>query len=292
MFEIFEHVKKVALSPLPVLVLGESGVGKELIARAIHHDSERADRPFVPINCGAIPETMLESELFGFEKGAFTGAHARKLGLLEIANQGTLFLDEVCELPPALQSKLLRVIETGRFFRIGGVKEIQVDVKFISASNKDVKSEAENGRFRSDLYYRVSALSLSIPPLRDRKEDVPLLVDHIMKQNAAFKHKSFDKEALQVLTDYAWPGNVRELLNVVHRTLLLSKKDLIGLEDLPLDLISNPTVSGKRLEDVERDHILRVLKEVGGQKGKAAEILGVDPKTLYRKLLGYGINGS
>ncbi len=289
MFEIFEHVKKVALSPFPALIYGESGVGKELVARAIHHDSERADRPFVPINCGAIPENMLESELFGFEKGAFTGANAKKLGLLEIANHGTLFLDEICELTLPLQGKLLRVIETGRFFRIGGVKEVQVDVKLVSATNKDIKREVEIGHFRADLYYRVSALTLHIPPLRERKEDIPLLVNHIIKNNPAFRGKSFSNEALKILAEYTWPGNVRELLNVVHRTLLLSKNDLIGPDDLPIDLIADPKVSGKRLEDIEREHILQVLKEAGGQRGKAAEILGVDPKTLYRKLLSYGV---
>jgi DNA-binding NtrC family response regulator len=292
MFEIFEQVKKVAPSPFPVLIFGESGTGKELVARAIHHGSERADRPFVPINCGAIPENMLESELFGFEKGAFTGAHAKKLGLLEIANQGTLFLDEICELTSPLQGKLLRVIETGRFFRIGGIKEVQVDVKVVSATNKDIKSEAEGGRFRADLYYRISALSLSIPPLRERKEDIVLLIDHVIKNNPAFKGKSFSHGALNVFADYAWPGNVRELLNVVYRILLLSKNNVIGSDDLPNDLIANPKASGARLEDVEREHILKVLKEVGGQRGKAAEILGVDPKTLYRKLLSYGVNES
>ncbi len=291
MFEIFDHVKRVALSPFPTLIYGESGVGKELLARAIHHDSERADRPFVPINCGAIPENMLESELFGFEKGAFTGANAKKLGLLEIANHGTLFLDEICELTLPLQGKLLRVIETGRFFRIGGIKEVQVDVKFVSATNKDVKREVEMDRFRADLYYRVSALTLQIPPLRDRKEDIPLLVNHIIKNNPAFRHKSFSNEALKILANYTWPGNVRELFNVLHRTLLLSKNDLIGPDDLPIDLTLNPKAAGRRLEDVEREHILKVLKEAGGQRGKAAEILGVDPKTLYRKLLGYGENG-
>jgi two-component system, NtrC family, response regulator AtoC len=291
MFEIFENIKILALSPFPVLISGESGTGKELVARAMHHGSERADRPFVPINCGAIPENMLESELFGFERGAFTGAHAKKLGLLEIANQGTLFLDEICELTPPLQGKLLRVIETSRFFRIGGIKEVQVDVKVVSATNKDVKSEVEGGRFRADLYYRISALALHIPPLRERKEDIPLLIDHVIKSNPPFKGKSFRNEALKILAEYAWPGNVRELLNVVYRILLLSKNDLIGPDDLPIDLIAYPKISGRRLEDVEREHILQVLQEVGGQRGKAAEILGVDPKTLYRKLLSYGVNG-
>jgi len=289
MLEILDHVKTVAVSDFPVLIYGGSGVGKELIARAIHDASRRAEGPFIPINCGAIPENMLESELFGHEKGSFTGAYARKLGLLEIAHRGTLFLDEIGEMNLSLQGKLLRVIETGTFFRVGGTKEIVVDVKILSATNKDIKSELDKGGFRSDLYYRISTLTLNIPPLRERKEDIPLLVERTIQTNAGFKNKKFSKEALKVLSEYPWPGNVRELQNVVHRTLLLSKNDVIEPRDLPADLTEGPGVSGRRLEDVERETILKVLKEVGGQKGKAAEILGVDPKTLYRKLLSYGV---
>lgn len=290
MLEILDHVRTVAMSDFPVLIYGGSGVGKELIARAIHDASKRAEGPFIPINCGAIPENMLETELFGHEKGAFTGAHARKLGLLEIAHHGTLFLDEISELSSSLQGKLLRVIETGTFFRVGGTKEIVVDVKILSATNKDIKSEMERNNFRSDLYYRISTLTLSIPPLRERRDDIPLLVEHTIQSNPGFKNKEFSNEALKVLFEYPWPGNVRELQNVVHRTLLLSKNDVIEPPDLPADLIADPKGSGRRLEDVERDHILKILKEAGGHKGKAAEILGVDPKTLYRKLLSYGIS--
>jgi DNA-binding NtrC family response regulator len=289
MIELLETLRKLAESEFPVLVYGESGVGKELIAKAIHGASKRADGPFIPINCGAIPENMLESELFGYERGAFTGAHAKKLGLLEIATHGTLFLDEICELTLPLQGKLLRVIETGRFYRLGGVREADVDVKFVSATNKDIKSELEKGYFRADLYYRISTLTLSIPPLRERREDIPLLVNHQIKKNPAFKHKRFSEGALKILSEYPWPGNVRELQNVVHRTLLLSRNDVIEPYDLSADLMAALKGSGKRLDDVEKEHILKVLKEVGGQKGKAAEILGMDPKTLYRKLLGYGI---
>jgi two-component system, NtrC family, response regulator AtoC len=289
MLELLENLKKLAESEFPVLICGESGVGKELIAKAIHDASPRAEGPFVPINCGAIPENMLESELFGYEKGAFTGAFAKKLGLLEIANHGTLFLDEICELTLPLQGKLLRVIETGKFFRLGGVKETTVDVKFVSATNKDIKSVVEKGDFRADLYYRISTLTVSIPPLRERRDDIPLLVEYQIKNNPAFKHKTFSTAALRILSEYSWPGNVRELQNVVHRTLLLSRNDVIGPYELPTDLTGDSPVSGKRLEDVEREHILKVLKEVGGHKGKAAEILGVDPKTLYRKLLSYGV---
>jgi DNA-binding NtrC family response regulator len=286
--EILENIDKIALSDFPVLISGESGTGKELFSRAVHEASRRAEGPFIPINCAAIPENMLESELFGHEKGAFTGAHARKLGLLEIANGGILFLDEIGDLPSLLQGKLLRVIETGLFFRVGGVKEVRTDVKFVSATNKDIKTEVDKGSFRGDLYYRISALSIFIPPLRERKEDIPLLVDHFSRINPAFKNKGFSPEALDVLCEYGWPGNVRELQNVVHRTLLLSKKDTIDPEDLPADLSAAPRPSSSRLEDVEREHILKVFKEVG-HKGKAAEILGMDPKTLYRKLLSYGV---
>jgi DNA-binding NtrC family response regulator len=290
MLEILETVKKVAVSDLPVLIYGESGVGKELVAKAIHDTSKRVDKPFIPINCGAIPETMLESELFGHEKGAFTGAYTKKLGLLEIANNGTLFLDEIGELTLQLQGKLLRVIETGSFFRVGGIKEMRVDVKFVSATNKDLKKEVETGNFRPDLFYRITALILRIPPLRERKEDIPLLIEHIIKSNTAFKDKKLSKKALNILSGYTWPGNVRELQNVIHRAFLLSKGDIIGPHDLPSDLISDQRIPIKRLEDVEREHILKVLREVDGKRGKAAEILDVDPKTLYRKLSHYGIN--
>lgn len=290
MLEILETVKKVAMSDLPVLLHGESGVGKELIAKAIHDASERTEKPFIPINCGAIPENMLESELFGYEKGAFTGAHARKLGLLEIANNGILLLDEIGELPQQLQVKLLRVIETGVFYRIGGTKDIKVDVKFISSTNKDLKAAVEKNNFRADLYYRISALTLHIPPLRERKEDIPLLVEHFTKTNPDSRHKQFSKEALSTLFEYSWPGNVRELKHVVHRILLLSKNDTIERNDLPSDIITTTKAGGSRLEDLEREYILKVIKDAGGHRGKAAEILGIDPKTLYRKLLHYRIN--
>lgn len=289
MLELLETIKKVSSSDLPILISGESGVGKELIAKTVHNSSNRSEGPFIPINCGAIPDTMLESELFGHEKGAFTGAHAQKLGLLEIANRGTLFLDEIAELTPQLQGKLLRAIETGTFFRVGGVREITVDVRFVSATNKDIKKEVKAGTFRSDLYYRISALTFHIPPLRERREDIPLLVEHIISKNANFKNRNISKKAIKVLSEYEWPGNVRELQNVMHRALFLAKRDVIEPADLPFDMISRYEMSGARLEDIEREHILRVLKEAGGQRGTAAEILGVNPKTLYRKLASYGI---
>ncbi len=289
MQDIIKTSARFAESNFPVLIYGESGVGKELVARAIHDASHRADGAFVPINCGAIPENMIESELFGHEMGAFTGAHVRKPGLLEITNNGTLFLDEIGELPLPLQVRLLRVLETGTFFRLGGTREVKVDVKFVAATNKDLKQETEKGGFRSDLFYRISALTVHIPPLRERKEDIPLLVEHFLKSTPAFKNKTFSTEALRMLSAYPWPGNVRELQNVVHRVLLLSSHDIIGPNDLPIDLDTQHKVVCYRLEDIEREHILKVLKETGGQKGKTAELLGIAPKTLYNKLTGYGI---
>ena len=292
LLDILEHVKKMGQSHFPVLIQGESGVGKELVARAIHDESPRANGPFIPINCGAIQENLLESELFGHEKGAFTGAYAKKPGLLEVAHEGTLFLDEIGELTPVLQGKLLRVIETGRFFRMGGTKEIKVDVKFVSATNKDIKGEVEESRFREDLYYRISTLMLLIPPLRERREDIPLLIAHIIQGNPAFKDKRLSEDAVEALCEYSWPGNVRELQNVIYRTLLLSHKEVIGPSDLPMNMSADPRKAGQRLADIEREHILNVLREVNGQRGKAAEILGIDPKTLYRKLLEYGVKDS
>lgn len=289
MFELLERVKKFAGADLPILITGESGVGKELIARAIHASSQRVDGPFIPINCSAIPDTMLESELFGHEKGAFTGAHAKKLGLIEVAGHGTLFMDEIGEMNQQLQGKLLRAIETGSFFRVGGTKEIKVDVRFVSATNKDVREEIEKGNFRNDLYYRISTLTLHVPPLRERKEDIPPLAEYVISNNPSFKNKKLSKNALEILSEYSWPGNVRELQNVIQRALFLSKKDLIEAEDLPLDMAGGHEVSGRKLEEVEREHILRVFRSVNGQKRRAAEILGIDPKTLYRKLSTYGI---
>ena len=288
MAEILNTVRRVALSNMPVLIYGESGTGKELVARAVHENSHRHDGPFIPINCGAIPENMLESELFGYEKGAFTGAVNRKPGLLELAHNGTLFLDEIGELNQSLQIKLLRIIETGRFFRVGGTREIQVSVRYVAATNKDIKAEVDKGCFRPDLYYRISALTIHLPPLRERKEDIPVLIEHFRNNNPSFRHKKFSDGAVRVLMDYPWPGNVRELQNVVHRAVLLSQQDIIGPPDLPADLTAGHAAS-RRLEDVEKEYILRILNEAGGHKGKAAEILGIDPKTLYRKLISYGI---
>ena len=288
MHDILKTITRLASSGYPVLLIGESGTGKELLSKAVHEASAHAAGPFVPLNCGAIPETVMESELFGHEMGAFTGAHARKPGLLELADNGTLFLDEIGEMPQQLQVKFLRVIETGRFFRVGGTREVAVNVKFLAATNKDLKREVEKGGFREDLYYRISALTIHVPPLRERKEDIPLLVEHCIKTNPLFKTKKFSAEALRVLSAYDWPGNVRELQNVVHRALLLSQNDMIVPADLPSDMDEGRKEACNRLEDMEREHILRVLNKVGGHRGKAAELLGIAPKTLYNKLESYG----
>jgi len=289
MRDIIERSRKVAQSDFPVLITGESGTGKELIARTIHNASDRADRSYVVINCGALPENMIESELFGYEKGAFTGAHAKKPGLLEIAHEGTLFLDEIGDMPLPLQVKLLRVIETGTFYRLGGTRELHVSVRVVSATNKDLKSEINKGTFREDLYYRISALTVHLPPLRERKEDIVPLIEHCRSSNPAFKQKRFSSEALGVLSQHAWPGNIRELQNVVHHVLLLSKNDTIVPADIPFELSGRPGPISIRLDDLEREHIISVLKQSGGDRNKAAESLGVHPRTLQRKLDSYGI---
>ena len=291
MTSILEQARMFAQSDFPILILGESGVGKEVMANEVHLTSPRKNNPFIAINCGAIPKDMIESELFGHEKGAFTSAHDRKQGLLEIANHGTLLLDEIGDLPYNLQQKLLRVIETKSFFRVGGTKEIQVDVRFISATNRNLDKEITDGNFREDLYYRISTLTINIPPLRARTSDIPLLVDYIIQQNPneSIRKKRFNKEALKIAREYSWPGNVRELQNVVNRTMLLSNdRDVIFPEDISFDPIrSKKSSNGRKLKDIERDHILNILIDVKGKKGEAARILDIDPKTLYRKMLGF-----
>ena len=286
MLSVLEKTRTFAQSDFPVMLLGESGVGKELLAEEVHKASPRANGPLIPINCGAIPENVIESELFGHEKGAFTSAHIRKLGLLEIADGGTLFLDEIGELPYNLQQKLLRVIDIKRFYRVGGTKQIKVDVRFVSATNKDLEKEMKNGRFRQDLFYRLTTLTVAVPPLRARQDDIPLLVEHIIRNtnNYDLQKKRFSEKAMKKLQNYTWQGNIRELQNVINRTLLLSERDVIGPEDLPLDLLRAQENNSRSLQDVERNHIAKILNEVDGKKGEAAKILGIDPKTLYRKM--------
>jgi DNA-binding NtrC family response regulator len=283
------RARKVAPSDLPVLITGESGTGKELIARFIHNASARAERSYVAINCGALPENMIESELFGYEKGAFTGAQGRKPGLFEIASQGTLFLDEIGDMPLPLQVKLLRAIETGAFYRLGGTREQQVNVRIISATHKQLKDEIKKGSFREDLFFRISALSVHLPPLRERPEDIVPLIEHCRSGSPAFKQKRFSDASLKVLSGYAWPGNVRELQNVVQHQLLLAENDVIEPADLPQELTGRHALISTRLDDIERDHILRMLEQAKGDRNKAAEALGIHPRTLMRKMASFGI---
>ncbi|MBI4246992.1 MAG: sigma-54-dependent Fis family transcriptional regulator, partial [Candidatus Rokubacteria bacterium] len=276
-----------------VLVLGESGTGKELVARALHERSLRAARPFVPIHCGALPREVLESELFGHEKGAFTGAIATKPGLIELADGGTLFLDEIGEMEPDSQVKLLRVLETGTFFRVGGTRPRRVDLRVVAATNRDLAEAMKAGEFRQDLYYRINTIAVQLPPLRERREDIALLARHFLAANAAYGAKRLGPRALACLEAYAWPGNVRELQHAIERAVILAKGDELLPEDLPPEIAggtapSAPPPAGS-LEAMERQHIVTTLRQVGGHRGKAAALLEIDPKTLYRKILAYKI---
>jgi two-component system, NtrC family, response regulator AtoC len=287
MRELMATVERVAGSDLPVLVQGESGTGKELIARAIHRKSPRAAQAFVAINCAAVPENLLESELFGHEKGAFTSALIRKPGLFEVADHGVLFLDEIGEIAPSVQVKLLRAIESKEFFRVGGTRPVRTDVRLVSASNKNLKSEMQEGRFREDLYYRLNGVTLKLPPLRERKGDIALLARHFMDRFGA--QKKMSARALEVLQSYAWPGNIRELMMVIQRATILSGNDTVDADDLPLDVRdvgwkSAAVRTGLSLADMEKEYIETVLRQHEGHRGKTARALGIDPKTLYNKL--------
>ena len=300
MQEILRMVERVAPTESSVLLLGESGTGKELVARAIHERSPRTERPFVPIHCGALPREVLESELFGHEKGAFTGAVNAKPGLIELADGGTLLLDEIGDMEPDSQVKLLRVLETGMFFRVGGTRPRRVDVRLVAATNRDLAAAMRTGQFREDLFYRINTITVLLPPLRERREDIALLAQHFLETNATYGLKRLSGAALAALDAYDWPGNVRELLHVIERGVILCKGDEITPVDLPPEIArpsgtsvapaSAVAVSGApTLEAMERQHIVTTLRRVGGHRGKAAALLGIDPKTLYRKILGYQI---
>jgi len=287
MRDLLATVERVAASEIPVLLQGESGTGKELIARAIHRLSPRAAQGFVAINCGAVPESLMESELFGHEKGAFTGALVRKPGLFEVADRGVLLLDEVGEVSPLVQVKLLRAIETKEFFRVGGTRPVRTDVRLVSASNKNLKSEMQSGGFREDLYYRLNGVTLKLPPLRDRPADVPLLARHFVDRYAG--RKKLTARALEALERYSWPGNVRELQMLIQRAAVLATREVIDAEDLPLDVRdqswkSAPVRTGLSLAEMEKEYIETVLRQHDGHRGKTARALGIDPKTLYNKL--------
>jgi DNA-binding NtrC family response regulator len=294
---VFELVKKVAPSVASVVISGQSGTGKEIVARGIHNLSPRKDKPFLALNCSAIPATLIESELFGYERGAFTGADQRRLGNFELANSGTLFLDEIGELPLELQAKFLRVLEERKIRRLGGRSEVEVDVRVICATNRDLKEEIRKGRFREDLYFRLHVFTIELPPLKERKEDIPLLVHHfIEKFNAETgKHvQGMTPAALAVLQAYPWPGNIRELRNTVERAMILVDGDVIAEEQLPPDVQpTRPEAAtlrlplGLALDQVEKEYIVASLQRNGGNKARTAEALGISEKTLYNKLNRY-----
>jgi DNA-binding NtrC family response regulator len=289
--QVLAMLERAAGSVLPVLVHGETGTGKELLARALHERSPRSAQPFVPINCAALPENLIESELFGHERGSFTGAIDRKTGLFEVAHRGTVFLDEIGELSLPLQSRLLRVLETQEFFRVGGTRPVKVDVRVVSATNRDLPVEVEGGRFRGDLYYRLNGVTLRVPPLRERRGDIPLLARHFLDK--AGSSRSLDPDAVEVLKGYDWPGNVRELEMVIGRAALLSAGPQIGSRDLPLEIRPRAAPRVLRtdltLADMEKEYILAVLERNRRHRGRTAEALGIDPKTLYNRLRGWGI---
>ncbi|MCL7927758.1 MAG: sigma-54 dependent transcriptional regulator [marine benthic group bacterium] len=293
MERVMELVGTVAETDASVVIRGESGTGKELIARAIHGASPRRFFPIVAVNCGAIPETLLESELFGHEKGAFTGAHYRRKGKLELANGGTLFLDEIGEIPAKMQVDLLRVLESHRFNRLGGAQEIESDFRLVCATNRDLEALVKEGRFREDLYYRIHVFSIEIPPLRERREDIPLLVEHFVEKlsrSMGKPSKQLSEESEELLQAYDWPGNVRELENAIERAMVIGTTDSIRPQDLPLQVEQEGgTPRDRSLESLESEHIARVLREESGNVSQAARVLGIDRGTLYNKIKKYGI---
>lgn len=305
MLEVYKLVARVSEGRSTVLLQGESGTGKELIARAIHANSPRREKPFIPVNCGALPDTLLESEMFGYEKGAFTGAVGTKAGLFEAANGGTLFLDEIGDLSPALQVKLLRVMQDQEVRRVGGTTSLKVDVRIIAATNRDLEQFVKEGKFRDDLYYRLNVVRITLPTLAERKEDIPMLAHHFLQKYAggsARAVRGFLPDTMALLKQYRWPGNVRELENAIERAVSLSHGPLLTPDDLPAALRQSGPQAGDKtevsdqhdevcltLEEVEKRHLIRVLKETKGNKVRAAKILGIDRRTLYRMAERFGL---
>jgi len=293
MAEVFRLIERAGRTDKSILIQGESGTGKELVAKALQRASSRADKPLVVINCAALPESLLESELFGHEKGSFTGAIATKQGLFEVADGGTLFIDEIGELAGPLQAKLLRVLEDGSMRRVGSLKERRVDVRLLAATNCDMEKEVAQGRFREDLYYRINVMSLQLPPLRERHGDVPMLVERFLGSGW-----TIHPAAMQALEAYRWPGNVRQLMNAIERAQIMAEGKCICVEDLPREIVAAanaqpksdaPAVDGDHLVDVQRAHILEVLKRERGNKARTALVLGVNRRSLYRLLDKYNI---
>jgi DNA-binding NtrC family response regulator len=305
MRSVFKMIDKIAATPATILINGESGTGKELVARAIHDRSQRAGGSFVGINCGAIPETLLESQLFGHVKGSYTGADRDHDGFCQQASGGTIFLDEIGEMPQSTQVKLLRMLQEREVIPVGSTVPTKVDLRVIAATNRDLEAEVAAGNFRTDLYFRLNVIPLDLPALRERIDDIPLLVDHFLRRCLPEEYKGnlgsiIDEDAMLALQAYDWPGNVRELENVIERASIMRDGPRITLADLPAPLrtpgataVSGTMVVGGlvTLEDLERAHILKVLEALGGHKKRAAEILAINPSTLYRKLLRYGVGG-
>jgi DNA-binding NtrC family response regulator len=306
MLEVYKLVARVSEGRSTVLLQGESGTGKELIARAIHANGPRRENAFVPVNCGALPDTLLESEMFGHEKGAFTGAVVTKTGLFEAANGGTLFLDEIGELGQALQVKLLRVMQEQEVRRVGGTASIKVDVRIIAATNRDLEQLVKEAKFRDDLFYRLNVVRITLPSLKQRQEDIPMLAHHFLQKwsvGATRAVRGFHPDTLTLLQQYRWPGNVRELENAIERAVSLSRGPLLTPDDLPAAIRQAGTESSQRvepvespgeayltLEEVEKRHLIRVLKEMKGNKVKAAKVLGIDRRTLYRMADRFGVD--
>ncbi len=303
MQEVYDLILKVAASRVNVLITGESGTGKELVAKAIHFNSDRREKPFLPINCGAIPENLLESELFGHEKGSFTGAVQQKMGLFEVANGGTLFLDEIGELPPMMQVKLLRVLQEREFRRVGGTKDIQIDVRLIAATNKDLEIEVAAGRFREDLFYRLNVIRIPLPPLRERREDIPILVEHFLRRLSGREESQVPEPIMRRFLDYHWPGNIRELENSLERCIILGHGGEISEDCLPTALRRPATSQVTVMDDlpengfdldaylgaVEKDILLKALDKCGGVRKKAAEYLGISFRSIRYRLAKFGM---
>jgi DNA-binding NtrC family response regulator len=289
--KLLDLLEKVAVTDTTVLITGESGTGKELAARMIHELSIRREKPFIAVNCAALTETLLESELFGHEKGAFTGAVVRKPGRFELADGGTIFLDEIGEMSPGLQAKLLRVLEEKKLIRVGGVDEIDVDVRLLTATNRHLKEMVKDGGFREDLYFRINVFPINMPPLRDRTQDIPLLAEYFLKKNQ-FDHPDLDEDILEVLKKYSWPGNVRELKNILDRAVILAgdgpiSPDCIGIDDD--DISDGDKAAGQSLGESEKSLILDALNQTGGNKTEAARILGISRRRLYSRMKIHGI---
>ncbi len=296
MKKVFSLVERVAETDSTVLILGESGTGKELIATTIHYQSRRRDKPLIKVNCAALPEGLIESELFGYEKGAFTGAMKRKPGRFELASSGTIFLDEIGDLPLSTQSKILRVIQERAFERVGGTETITTDVRIIAATNKNLEEEVRAGRFREDLFYRLNVVPVTLPSLKERKEDIPDLVNFFINKcgTGVKKNMRFSKEAINALMKYDYPGNVRELENIIERCMTLASSDVIKVDDLPSFIFGRDDIKRQtKLSDIsaqaEKEYISKILKTTNGNKTRAAELLGISRKTLWEKMNAYGI---